>query len=461
MFNNLLQDKLFYSKLKTLALPITLQSLMLSLVAAADALMLGRLDQDSMAAVSLATQVQFVQTMILQAIIAGTAILGAQYWGKGDKTAIDRIFGISVRQSLLVSIVFFGGCFFMPDTLMRLFANDPTLIDIGSKYLKIASWSYLITGLSQCYLGIMKVSEHATCSAWISSGAVILNIVLNALFIFGCGGLEPMGAEGAALATVIARMAELGCCIGLSSQKTFIQLKIKTVVTYHRQLVLDFIWATLPIWGSYLLWGVGFTTYTAIMGHLGKDAAAANAVQAVARDIMCCLCNGVAAAGGIIVGNELGAGNLEKAKTYGDRLSILSIVIGLFSMAVILATIPLVLNTLKLTENAQALLVGMFAIMAVYMIGRCINTIVLNGVLYAGGDTLFDTYSLIVTMWLIAIPCAFAAAFWLKLHVLVVFSCTCLDEVGKLPWVYHHYRKYKWVKNLTRDFGNQESGDRG
>lgn len=451
ILTDILHDKVFNRKLISLALPITLQNLMLALVAAADALMLGKLNQDAMASVSLATQIQFVQNMLLTAIASAIAILGAQYWGKNDRKVIGEIFGISVRESLIVSVLFWGGCFFFPEALMKIFAKDEILINLGADYLRIASWSYLITGVSQCYLAIMRVSEHASRSAWISSGAVIFNIILNAIFIFGVGPIPQMGIKGAALATVLARVIELGWCLWSSYEKTFIRLELKTLCHYNWRLIFDFWKYGLPILGSYLIWGVGFTSYTAIIGHLGRDAAAANSIAAVVRDLLCCLCNGLAGGANIIIGNELGAGNLELGKKYGNRLMVLSFIIGIATTFIILASIPLVSNLVKLTEQAHEYMVGMFIILSIYMIGRTVCTVVINGIFYSGGDAIFDVYSLIVCMWCIALPCAFVGAFYFELPVLVIFGCTCLDEVGKVPWVMLRYRKYKWVKNITRD----------
>ena len=187
------------------------------------------------------------------------------------------------------------------------------------------------------------------------------------------------------------------------------------------------------------------------MGHMGTDAAAANAVAAVVRDLLCCVCNGVGSAAGIMVGNELGAGNLEKGKAYGLKLKNVSFVIGFVSMAVVLALTPLVTHVVVLTDQAREYLTGMMIIMAVYMIGRCVNTVTINGVLDGGGDTIFDVYSLAVCMWGLAIPLALLGAFVFGWPVLLVYACTCLDEVGKIPWVMIRLRKYKWVRNLTRD----------
>lgn len=451
MKHTLFTDRDFYQKLTKLTLPIVLQSLMLAAVAAADALMLGSVEQNSMAAVSLATQIQFIQNMILSSIVTAASILGAQYWGKKDVRTLKDIFSISLKLSGIIDFVFWAGCIFAPKYLMMLFTSDPELIEIGIHYLRIAGWSYLFTGISQCYLTIMKVSEHAKDAAIISSGAVILNIALNAILIYGLLGVPAMGVQGAAVATLIARIVELIWSVAYSFRKSFIHPDLARFFRRNGQLVMDFIKCLLPLLGACLFWGVGFTSYTAFMGHLGADAAASNSIASVVRDLVCCFCNGVSNGGGILVGNELGAGKLDKGKLYGDRLLWLSVIIGFASTFLMLILTPLVMKFIKLSEGAHSLLLGMMVIMAVYMIGRTINSILINGIFAAGGDTLFDVYSLAVVMWGLAVPLAALGTFVFHWPVLVVYACTCVDEVGKIPWVLVHYKKYKWVKDLTRE----------
>lgn len=451
MREGLFLDKRFLKKLWQLALPIAFQNLMLASVAAADALMLGRVTQDSMAAVSLATQIQFIQNMILAAIISPIVILGAQYWGKKDIKTVNDIFCIGLRLCVGVSLIFFIGCIFFPRYLMLIFTNEETLILIGVRYLKVAGWSYLLTGISQCYLAIMKVSEHAVQTAVVSTVAVLSNIVLNAILIFGLFGAPAMEVRGAAAATLISRIIEFAWVVVFSYKKGYIHPDWSRLFKRNRLLFRDFQRCALPILGACLFWGVGFTSYSAFMGHLGTDAAAANSIAAVVRDLVCCMCNGFASGGGILVGNELGAGHLDQGKLYGDRLVKLAFLIGFVSTAIMLAVTPFVTSLVKMTAQAERYLIAMMIIMAFYMIGRTVNTIIINGIFAAGGDTLFDMYSLAVCMWGLAIPLAVAGTFFLNWPVPVVYACTCLDEVGKIPWVMHHYRKYIWVKDLTRE----------
>mgnify|MGYP000267202736 CR=1 FL=1 len=166
----------------------------------------------------------------------------------------------------------------------------------------------------------MKTSEHAKTTAVISSMTVCVNIILNAIFIFGGFGIAPMGVRGAALATLIARIIELCCSVLISYKPNYLHPSMHDLLRRNKQLSKDFWKCGLPLLGACLFWGIGFTSYSSFMGHLGTDAAAANSVAAVVRDIICCFSAGISSAAGIMIGNELGAGNLEKGKRYGIRL---------------------------------------------------------------------------------------------------------------------------------------------
>lgn len=443
-------DKIFYNKLLKLTIPATIQSLMLALVAVADALMLGSIEQNAMAAVTLATQIQFIQNMIIGSVVTTSSILGAQYWGKGDRSTLVKMFHISLKIAAVTSVIFFIACEFFPAQLMSIFTNESELIALGSSYLKVAAWSYLLTGISQNYLSLMKVSDHTKETAIVSSATVVINIILNAIFIFGLFGVNGMSVRGAALATTITRVIELVACLALSLKPNYLRPDFLHLFEHSRSLFSDFFKVLWPLLGAYLVWGIGFTSYNAFMGHLGTDAAAANSVCAVVRDLVCCITDGIAIGGGILIGNELGAGKLSLGRKYGDRLVKISFLIGIISTGIMLAAIPPLLGFVHLTASAKQHFYGMMVVMAIYMIGRSVNSIVINGIFSAGGDTLYDMYSLAVCMWLISVPLAFAGTFIFNWAPVVVYACTCLDEVGKIPWTIIHYKKYKWVKDLTR-----------
>ncbi len=444
------KDKEFVSKLFHLAGPLAFQNLMVASVAAADALMLGHIQQNSMSAVSLATQIQFIQNMIIFSIVGVEAILGAQYYGKKDFDSLNKIFCISLKLSVLTSVAFFIGCMFFPRQLMLIFTNEEVLIEIGCRYLRVAAWSYLLTGISQTYITMMKLTDHPSHAATISSCTVIINIVLNAIFIFGLFGAPAMEVQGAALATLIARIIECGWAVGLSFKKGYIHPKLKFFFKYEKLLFGDFMKCLWPVLGASLFWGVGFTAYSAFMGHLGTDAVGANSVVAVVRDLLCCFCNGIGNAAGIMIGNELGAGKLDKGKQYGDWLKTIAFIVGAAITLIMLALTPVISKCVKLTDGANHYLVQLMLVSSFYMFGRTVNTVMINGIFDCGGDTLFDVYSLAACMWGLAIPLAFVGTFICHWPVIIVYACTCIDEVGKIPWVLVHFKKYKWVQDLTR-----------
>ena len=241
------EKKNFYKKLFSLVLPLALQNLMSAIVSASDAIMLGFLNQDSLSAVSLATQVQFVLNLFFVALTIGTTILAAQYWGKGDIPAVEKTLGIATRFSLLISFVFFAAALGCPSLLMRIFTNEEVLIRLGVPYLRIVSFSYLLMGFSQIYLCIMKNSGRTLRSTVYSSTAMVLNLILNALLIFGVGGLPALGIEGAAYATLIARLTEAALVLIENGRKVPVKIRLSCLISADRTLQKDFIRYTLGI----------------------------------------------------------------------------------------------------------------------------------------------------------------------------------------------------------------------
>ena len=237
--------------------------------------------------------------------------------------------------------------------------------------------------------------------------------------------------------------------LGGMDQNYMSAVSLATQIQFIQNMLLSAATGGLAILGASLFWGVGFTSYSSFMGHLGVDATAANSVAAVVRDIICCLSAGISGAAGIMVGNELGAGNLERGKLYGTRMLKISFICGVIMTVLMGISAPFILMFVKLTPQAATYLKGMFIVICVYMIGRSVNEITINGVFGSGGDTMFDVYSLAVTMWGIAIPLAALGTYKFHWPVIVVYACTCVDEVGKIPWTIYHFRKYKWVKDLT------------
>ena len=442
------ENKVFFSQLKKLMLPIAFQSLVHSAVSAGDAAMLGFISQDAMAAVSLTAQIQFVQNMFLSTFVSGATLMTAQYWGKGDKSTVGRIFSLILRYAFFVSAVFFLAALFVPEKMIGFYTVEPELIRIGSEYIRIASLSYLLTGISQCFLCVMKTTGNTKQSVAISSFSLGLDTVLNAVFIFGLFGCPAMGARGAALTTVISRVIELALALFFTVRSGVLPKGLLRIVPI---LEKDFWRYSFPLLLNCLTWGMGTTSYSAIIGHMGGNATAANSVAALVRSLAVFLCQGLGRGGEILLAGLMGAGELDKARRYGRKLSILSVVFGCVASCLVLLIGPVISSFMTLSAEARELLQFMLMITAGYVITYSINTVVICGVFSSGGDTYFDAYSVAVTMWLFILPMAAMAAFWWHLPVLAVYGILSLDEVIKIPWVYAHYKKYKWLRNITRD----------
>ena len=276
-------DKSIYKQLLHIVAPISFQYLMASFVSASDAFMLGFLDQDSLAASSLATQIPFVYSLFYGAFVFGFNVLAAQYWGKGDKKSVEEILTIAMRYALLVGILFSVLTACIPGQIMRIFTADPVLIEKGAVYLRTVSLSFVLTGFTQIYYGLLKVCDHAGLSSMIGSLAVVLNIALNAVFIFGLVGMPAMGIAGAALATVCARIFETIAVIIVVTKYKCPKLGNMLVIK-DRQMHKDYWKYTTPLLVNQIGWGGGVTMYSVIMGHMGSDATAANYCQHCAYD---------------------------------------------------------------------------------------------------------------------------------------------------------------------------------
>ena len=430
-----------------LALPIALQQFMTALVGACDAIMLGKLSQDAMSAVSLATQVTFVFNLFMFAFMAGENMFVAQYYGKGDYTGISQVFSLVTKICGCIAVVFLAGTLFFPEQLMRILTNEETLIVLGSEYLRVIGISYVFSGIAQIFLAIMKNCGAVNMSTLINGVMVILNIALNAVFIFGLSGFPKMGIKGAALATVLATVVQFLWSVG------YVLCRIRAVKfslrSCEKKLFGRFWQKTVPLLINNLAWGIGFSMYSVIMGHLGTDAVAANGIANISKNLVVCFCLGLGNAGSIIVGNRLGADRLQEAKEGGETLTKTAIIAGIVSGLVLIALSPFITKMVDLTPTARGYLQKMLLISSYYIAGKSVNCMTIGGIFAAGGDSKFGMLCDSVTLWCIIVPLGCICAFILKLPVMVVYFVLNLDEIIKLPVVYKHYKKYKWIKNLT------------
>ncbi len=449
--NKLLGDADFTRRLKSLVLPIMVQSFMLALVSATDAIMLGFVDQASLSAVSLGGQVQFILSLVVTGVTAGLGILAAQYWGKGDAVVLEKIVPIALRVNLITGVFFTAAAGLAPGLLMRVLTNDESLLGLGADYLRAVSLSYLLCAVSQIYLTVLKNTDHADLSSRISSTAVVFNILANAVLIFGLCGAPRLGVVGAAYATVLARLLELIWSAWETKKPGRVRVRWDRLLTKETDLRTDFNRYTGPVLLASLVWGVAYSLYTVYMGHLGSDAVAANSVTTIIRTLVSCGIRGLGGGTGVLMGHVLGANDLVKAKDYGGRLTRLSILTGVTTGLLLMAISPFVVRLAPLTETAAGYLQGMLLFCGVNLMFQSVNHVVLDGVFCAGGDSRFDMIGNIFAMWCFSVPVGYLAAFVFHAPVLAVYCIVNLDEIVKIPAVYLRYKKYIWLRNITRE----------
>ena len=445
------QTPSFYRQITKLVLPIILQNLLSSAVSSADVVMLNYVGQSSISAVSLASQYTNILFMVFYGLGTGATMLCAQYYGKGDIRAIQVIEGIALRFSLVLALLFAGAALLIPQYMMMIFTTDAELISIGSTYLRYLSLCYLCWGITEVYLAVLRSIGRVAISTAMNMLAFTLNVGLNAIFIFGLFGAPQMGAAGVALATTLSRVIELLACFIVSAHSKDIKLDFRFLFARNRLLSHDFLRLSVPALLNDVIWSLGFSMYSVILGHMGTDAVAANSFVVVVRNFGTILCFGMASAGGILLGNIIGRGSLEEARDGAKKTVRLTVITGAIGGLIILAATPLVLRYADLTETAMHYLKYMLLINVYYVMGQGVNTTLIAGVFRAGGDSRFGCICDLIDMWCYAVPLGFIAAFVLDLPVLWVYFLLCTDEFAKWPWVIRHYRSGKWLNNITRD----------
>ena len=253
---------------------------------------------------------------------------------------------------------------------------------------------------------------------------------------------------------------ELGLCMIVSARSEHIKLRLSTrdlvlrlsaMFIRNKLLFQDFVRLSLPALGNDVVWGIGFSMYSVIIGHMSSDAVAANSFVVVVRNFGTILCFGLGNAGGILLGQKIGENRMEEAALYTKKLMKLTVITGAIGGLIVLASIPIVMNFASLTDTGMYYLKNMLLINTYYVMGQAVNTTLIAGAFRAGGDSRFGFFCDLIDMWGYAVPLGFFAAFVLKLPVLWVYFLLCTDEFVKWPWVIHHYRSGKWLKNITRD----------
>ncbi len=441
----------FYKLVFSLVLPMALQNLINVGVSTADVVMLGKVSETALSGSSLAGQVQFIMFLILFGLTSGAGVLTAQYWGKKDIRTIEKVMGITMRIALYIAILFTAAVLLFPNQIMSIFSNEEDVIQAGVSYLRIMAFSYLFTTMTLIYLNIMRSIERVIISTIVYLVSLVVNVLLNFVFIFGMFGLEPMGIRGAALATLIARIIEFLIVVFYAKfVNKDVRFHMKDLFPHDKLLMKDFVKYSMPVLINELIWGAGTSTNAAIIGHLGKAAVAANSVTQVTRQLAMIVSFGLANATAILIGKAIGENKEERAKLYAKRFMRLSFLFGIIGSFVILGTSLIAKDMLSLSDQAKTYMSFMMFVMSYFAIGQSFNSVVVVGICRAGGDTKFGLYLDAFFLWGISILFGAMAAFVFKLPVPIVYMVLLSDEILKAPVSYWRYRTMKWLKNVTR-----------
>lgn len=442
----------FYRSVFVLVVPMALQNLINVGVSAADVIMLGKVGEKVLSGASLAGQVQFIMTLIFMGITSGATVLTAQYWGKGDTRTIEKVLGMGLRAGILVAFAFMLAAFLIPGYLMRIFTSDPAVIREGISYLQIVGLSYIFMAVTQVYLNIMRSIERVVIATVVYSISLCTNIVINAVLIFGMLGFPAMGIKGAAVGTLISRIVEMVIVTGYAVLKNkTVRIRMTDLLHVEKWLVKDYAVYSIPVVLNELMWGLGTSANTAIIGHLGSSAVAANSVAQVARQLATVVVFGISHATAIYLGKTIGEKKYGHAKEYAKKFIWLSIITGLLGAGVILGAAPIARANLALTGQAKQYLQFMFFVMAYFTVAQSVNATMVIGIFRSGGDTKFGLIMDVSTMWGFSILLGAVAAFYFHCSVLVVYVLLMSDELIKLPMTAKRYLSYKWLRDVTRD----------
>lgn len=425
------KDRSFYRSLVTLAVPISLQNLVTFAVSFADNVMIGSLGDDAISGVYIGGQLQSVLQMFVGGIEGAILILAAQYWGKKDTQSIRKVVSIGIKFALAVGLLSSLVAVLFPQWVIRAFTTEPGVIQEGAAYVQIVGFTYLFFSVSQVMIAAMRSVETARIGLYISCMALVINVCLNYVFIFGHFGFPAMGVRGAALATLVSRILEM--CVGVG-YVFFVDKKLrfglKDLLHTDRQLLRDFIRYGLPVIGGQVVWAINSLANTKILGYYSAGVIAAASITGMLHNLVYVWMNGMSSAVGIITGKTVGAGQYEKMKEYSKTVQMIFLFVGLISGAAVFLARDGFISLYNASPEAQAYSRQFINVISVTIIGTCYQAACLFGLVKSGGDISFVFKNDTIFVFLVVIPSSLLAM-WLGAPPWVVFACLKCDQILK------------------------------
>lgn len=451
-------DKNFIRKTIAITLPIALQNLLNNVLNLIDTLMIGKLGEAEIAGVGLSNKVFFVFTLLIFGVCSGSAILASQYWGKREVSNIKRVFRLELILSVIGSLIFMIPAILFPNQVMRIFTPDPNMIAVGANYLRIVAISYPIAAITFSYVVTLRSMNVVKPSVIITSVAIGVNVFLNYALIFGNFGFPELGVAGGALATLIARIVEMVTLlimvytakVGDDGMGDFAKTKMeKGHSLFDKAFLSKFFSTASPVIGNEFAWGLGVTMYSLVYGRMGENATAAITITQTVEQLVLVFFMGMSSAAAIILGNELGSGQLDTAERYAKNYLVLDIVLGIsVAILTILLRKPII-SVFKVSALVASYINLCLLVFSFFIPIKVINTLIIVSILRSGGDTKFGLGLDIASVWCIGIPMAIIGGLVFKLPIYYVYAMIFVEEAFKLVMASRRYKKKIWLRNIV------------
>lgn len=449
------RDASFYRTFFPLLLVIVLQQLAALAVNLVDNIMLGRYSELALSGASLVNQLQFTLQQIAAGIGIGIVVLAAQYWGQKRTEPIKKIISLGVKCGFFSGVLFFAISQLAPAGVLGLFTRDTEVIAEGVRYLKVICWTYPVFGLSNSLMYALQSVETAMIGTVMSCSTICINVCLNYCLIYGNFGAPELGIVGAAVATLVSRLVELGIIlVYILFLDKKLHMKLWELLRWDGTYLQDYLKVSTPIVISGLLWGVAQAAQTAIPGHMSATAIAANSIAIILFEIFAVLGAACANTASVVTGKTIGAGKLDKVKAYSKTMQGIFLLGGLFSGGMLFWCKDWIVNFYTVSPAVKAMAVDFMTVLSVASIGSCYEYPVEGGIIAGGGSTKYAAVVDNLFMWLFTIPSAALSAFVFQFPPVVTFAFLKADQILKCIPNFITCNRYRWVKRLTRGDSN-------
>lgn len=439
----------FFKTVCSLAVPVTLQSMLQSSFSIVDQIMIGQLGSVSVAGVGLAGKFSSIYSVVISAIGAVAGIMIAQYLGQKNKYQVRRSFYTNLILGAVIAGLFMFFCVLFPERIMGLYTKDAATREEAGKYLAIVAGTFMPLAGATLLSTLFRCIEKARLPLYASIVSALLNTGLNYILIFGKLGFAPMGVQGAAIATLVSQCANLVLMILMFPHKNSVLKKTEQEEIESSSLNWkQYLSILLPILACEVLWSLGENVYAGIYGHMGTKAAAAmtliNPIQGLVIGALC----GLSQAAGVIVGKKLGNGDYSDAYKAARKLIFYGAVGSLILSGLVVLTAGFYVQIYRLEEVVKQLTVQILYAYALVAPFKVLNMILGGGIIRSGGRTKYVMYIDIIGTWIFGVPLGFLAAFVLKLSIPYVYFILSLEECVRFAISVGVFRKKKWMQQL-------------